>query len=67
MAIVLTFKVARSAGLNIGIAQAIWAINPFLISILERVVYKRAFNFQQIYGMMALILCAIFVSLSEVF
>ncbi len=40
LSIVLTFKVARMAGLNIGIAQAIWAVNPFLVSILERVVYK---------------------------
>lgn len=54
------------AGLNIGIAQSIWAINPFFISILEKVVYGTPFNFKQGYGMLALMLCAIFVSLSEV-
>ena len=40
LAIVLCFKLAHQAGLNIGIAQSIWSINPFFISILEKVVYK---------------------------
>ena len=42
-------------------------MNPFLISILERVVYKLAFKFQQIYGMLAIVVCAVLLSLSEVF
>jgi len=46
LSIVLTFKVARMAGLNIGIAQSIWAINPFMISILERFVYNVEFKFK---------------------
>ena len=54
------------ADLNIGISQAIWSVNPFLISILERVVYGTAFDRRQFFGMSALIFCAIFVSLSEV-
>ena len=40
LAIVLCFKLAHQAGLNIGIAQSIWSINPFFISILEKIVYK---------------------------
>lgn len=59
--------IAKQAGLNIGIAQAIWAISPFFVSILERVYYKTAFNIKQVYGMIFLVLCAILVSLSEVF
>lgn len=39
LSIVLCYRKARQAGLNIGIAQAIWAINPALISVLERIVY----------------------------
>ena len=66
LSIVLTFKVAHQAGLNIGIAQAIWSINPFMISLLERVVYGVAFNFKQFYGMFCLVLCALLVSLSQV-
>ena len=64
--IVFTFKVAIEAGLNIGITQSIWAINPFFISILERVFYHTPFNFKQIYGMSAIVLGAILISLSEV-
>jgi len=63
---VFTFKVAIEAGLNIGIAQSIWAISPFFISILERVFYHTPFHFKQIYGMSAIVVGAIFISLSEV-
>ena len=34
---VLCFKVAKAAGLNIGIAQCVWALNPFLVALVERV------------------------------
>ena len=66
-AIVITFKVAKMANLNIGIAQAIWSVQPFLISILERTVYNTPFEFRQVYGMLCLVICAVLVSLSEIF
>jgi len=43
---VLTYYVAIAAGLNMGIAQAIWAVNPFMVSILERVVYSVKFDYK---------------------
>ena len=67
LSIVLTYKVAHSAGLNIGIAQTIWSVNPFMTSILERFVYKTTFKFNQLYGMAAMIVCAVLVSLSSIF
>ena len=63
----MSFKIAKMANLNIGISQAIWALNPFLVSIIERVIYGVPFDPKKLFGMTALILCAIFVSLSEVF
>ena len=41
----MTYMTAKMAGLNIGIAQAIWSINPFFVSILERFCYGKTFNF----------------------
>jgi hypothetical protein len=38
-----------------------------MISVLERVWYKKAFNLKQIWGMLSLIVCAVMVSLSDVF
>ena len=64
--IILSFKTAKRAGLNIGIAQAIWSMNPFFVSVLERIVYGVPFDGQKLFGMSALIACAILVSLSEV-
>ena len=37
--IVLCFKIANMAGLNIGIAQSIWALNPFMVAVMERIVW----------------------------
>jgi len=65
--IVMTFKVAIQAELNIGIAQCIWAITPFFISVIDRVFYHRAIDSKAIWGMSLIVFGAIFISLSEVF
>ena len=64
--IILSFKMAIRADLNIGIAQAIWSMQPFFVSVLERCIYSVPFDTQKLFGMSALISCAILVSLSEV-
>lgn len=66
-AIVLTYSTAKKAGLNIGIAQAIWAIHPILVSILEKCCYSIDFNMKQVYGMSLIVIMAVLVSLSQVF
>ena len=63
----LCFKVAKSAGLNIGIAQCIWALNPFLVAVIERVVWGVGLAHTQVLGMCSLVACTICVSLSELF
>ena len=40
ISIILAFKFARLAGVNIGIITAIWGFVPFLVAFLERVLYK---------------------------
>ena len=63
----LCFKVAKSAGLNIGIAQCIWALNPFLVAVIERVFWGVGLAHTQVLGMCSLVACTICVSLSELF
>ena len=63
----LCFKVAKSAGLNIGIAQCIWALNPFLVAVIERVFWGVGLAKTQVFGMCSLVACTICVSLSELF
>ena len=65
--IVLCFRFAHRAGLNIGIAQSIWALNPFMVAVVERVVWGVGLKSFQILGMLALVTCTILVSLSELF
>lgn len=52
--------------MNIGIASAIWAVNPFMITTVEWIFYKQKFVTSQIFGMLLMILCAVIVSLSEI-
>ena len=61
------FKVSRAAGLNIGIAQCIWALNPFLVAVVERVFWGVGLVRSQVFGMLALVACTILVSLSQLF
>ena len=58
------FMLAYMAELNIGIVTAIWATNPFMITVLEWAFYKEKFNRNQLWGMTLLVLCAVIVSLS---
>ena len=39
LSVILAFKAARQAGLNIGIATAIWSFVPFFVAFMERVLY----------------------------
>ena len=65
--VVLCFKVAKLAGLNIGIAQSVWALNPFMVAVMERVVWGVGLKRYQIIGMISIVVCTILVSLSELF
>jgi len=58
---------SHEAGLNIGIAQAIWAINPFFVALMERFGYGVGLKTFQILGVAAMIACAVCISLSELF
>ena len=37
--VILALQVSRLAGLNIGIASAIWSFTPFFVAFLERILY----------------------------
>ena len=65
--IMVTFKVAQMAGMNIGISVALWSIGPFFIAITDWVIYGQGLRCFQIVGMLALMAMAIMVSLSDVF
>ena len=65
MSIAYCFYFSRKAGLNVGIAQAIWAINPFLVAVIQYFKDRVALQMSQVIGMLALVLCALLVSLSQ--
>ena len=58
---------SRLAGLNIGIASAIWSFLPFFVAFLEWIVYGVRLKAFQILGMILLVGMAILVALSDLF
>ena len=65
--IVFTFLYSKRAGLNIGIATSIWSLNPFMTAVLDRFVYGSEIKRYHVVGMTSLVVCAILVSMSELF
>ena len=58
---------SRLAGLNIGIASTIWAVQPFFVAFCERVLFRVRLCFYQFVGMFFLVVMAIFIALSDLF
>ena len=65
--IMVCFSKSHQAGLNIGIAQAVWAISPFFVALMERFGYGVGLKVSQMLGVLAMIACAVCISLSELF
>ena len=56
----------HKSGLNIGIAVGIWSIDPFLVSVMERIFEGTTLTCSQFVGMFALFIMAVLISLSDV-
>jgi drug/metabolite transporter (DMT)-like permease len=64
-AITYTFQFSIAAGLNIGIAQAIWAVNPFFTALIDYLFYGNDLESFHILGMLGIVTCTVLVSLSQ--
>lgn len=64
--IIYSFQMCYKSGLNIGIAQAIWAINPFFVALLEWYFLATSLHRHHILGMLAMMVCIVSVMLSDV-
>ena len=40
--IILTMELSHQAGLNVGIAISIWAINPFFVALVEKIRFNNS-------------------------
>ena len=65
--VILALKVSRMAGLNIGIASAIWSFIPFFVAFLEKILYGVGIKLYQFVGMILLVIMAILIALSDLF
>jgi len=59
-----TLKLAILANLNTGIVITIWAINPFTSALMDFCIYRSPLQQHHLVGMVFLIMCAVFVSVS---
>lgn len=64
MAVLTSLGLAIKAGINIGLVVSIWAIGPFLAALLDLFCYRVPMQTFHIIGMIAMLTCAILISLS---
>ena len=57
---------AGRANMNTGIITVIWAMNPLIVAIMEYIGYKVSLSYNHAVGMMAVIVCAVLLSLSGI-
>jgi drug/metabolite transporter (DMT)-like permease len=62
-----TFKLAISAGINVGLVVVIWAINPFTSALMDYLVYGQPLFRYHIVGMTGLLICAVLVAVGTSF
>ena len=67
ISIVYAFMISRKAGLNIGVTTSIWATEPFLVALTERVFFRVSLGLYQIVGMVLIMTMVILISLSDLF
>jgi uncharacterized membrane protein YesL len=60
-AIAYSFRQANEVGLNIGLMQIIWSINPFLLSVLD----CKCLQLHKIIGFILLVTCAALISFAD--
>ena len=61
----LTFYYCHRAGLNIGIAESIWAVAPFMCALADWIIYGRRLQKNHVVGMVFMVTCALLISCSE--
>ena len=64
---IASFQKSKAAGLNIGIASAIWSFVPIFVAAIERVFLGVKIQLFQVLGMVFLVLMSILISLSDLF
>lgn len=63
---ILTFYFSALADVNPGIITTIWAINPLFTAILDFLIYGQRLQKFHIAGILCLVFCVAFISLSKV-
>ena len=63
--ICMTFLYSKRANLNIGIPSSLWAINPFLVACMDRIINGTPLKFYQLFGMGWMMVAAVIISLSN--
>ena len=65
--VIASFQKSKAAGLNIGIASAIWSFVPIFVALIERAFFGVKIQLFQVLGMVFLVSMSILISLSDLF
>jgi drug/metabolite transporter (DMT)-like permease len=54
---------ATEAGINVGLITVIWSVNPLLMAIADRIIYKTHLKYYHYIGLLAIMICTIIIAL----
>ena len=54
---------ATEAGINVGLITVIWSVNPLLMAIADRIIYKTHLKYYHYIGLIAIMICTIIIAL----
>ena len=59
----LTMYFATDAGINVGVVTVIWSVNPLLMALADRIIYKTKLKYYHYVGLLAIMICTIVIAL----
>jgi drug/metabolite transporter (DMT)-like permease len=64
--VLIIFMLCRKSGMNAGIVTTIWSTSPLFGAMLDYLIFGQKLNSSHIAGVFCVVLCAIFISISNV-
>lgn len=54
---------ATEAGINVGVVTVIWSVNPLLMAMADRIIYKTQLKYYHYIGLLSIMICTVIIAL----
>jgi len=53
---------ATKAGINVGVITVIWSVNPLLMALADRIIYKTKLKYYHYIGLISILICTVIIA-----